>query len=114
MRILTLKTGEPAMLQDDVSTMPSRLTTRTGIVTAGAQPKPNKPINPGQAAVSRTDIPSVTQPLDYDLLGMLAQIPARLSVYDMLRLSPQIRKALVTALTEAEAYLAHVVPTKAR
>lgn len=33
----------------------ANVTTRTGIVTAGAQPKPNKPINPGQAAVSRTD-----------------------------------------------------------
>lgn len=53
-------------------------------------------------------LPGLDEPFDYDLLAQLANVPAIITMYDLLRLSPDIRQAVVKALSEAELYVPHV------
>lgn len=53
-------------------------------------------------------LPGLDEPFDYDLLAQLANVPARITMYDLLRLSPDIRQAVVKALSEADKYAPHV------
>lgn len=54
------------------------------------------------------NLPLLEEPFDYDLLEHLAHVPARISLYDLLRLSPEIRKSVITALSDPEKYAPHV------
>jgi len=58
--------------------------------------------------VKNKALPGLDEPFDYDLLAQLANVPARITMYDLLRLSPDIRQAVVKALSEADKYAPHV------
>lgn len=45
--------------------------------------------------------PGLDEPFDYDQGTQLATIPAIISMYDLLRLSPETRKAVVKVLSKA-------------
>jgi len=45
-------------------------------------------------------------PYRFDVLAQLANIPARITLYELLRLSKSIREALREALADAEAFMA--------
>lgn len=53
-------------------------------------------------------LPGLDEPFDYYFLAQLANVPARITMYDLLRLSPDIRQAVVKALSEADKYAPHV------
>nr|KUM45411.1 hypothetical protein ABT39_MTgene2678 [Picea glauca]QHR86156.1 hypothetical protein Q903MT_gene155 [Picea sitchensis] len=57
---------------------------------------------PAQSGESQP--PPLTEPPSYDIMQELLSVPARVSMYDLLRLAPQVRKALATALQNAEQY----------
>lgn len=68
---------------------------------------PRNNVNPKQAVKNKA-LPGLDEPFDYDLLAQLANVPARITMYDLLRLSPDIRQAVVKALSEADKYAPHV------
>jgi len=47
-------------------------------------------------------------PYRFGVLGQLANIPARITLYELLRLSKSIREALREALTDAEVFMAKI------
>src|ERR1700722_18803998 len=49
-------------------------------------------------------------PFNFDVLAQLANIPARITLYELLRLSKMTREALREALADSEAFLAHIPP----
>ena len=46
------------------------------------------------------------RPYHFDVLAQLANIPARITLYELQRLSKSIRKALRETLADAEAFMA--------
>ncbi|KAL5988722.1 hypothetical protein ACLOJK_026823 [Asimina triloba] len=66
------------------------------------------PVNLGKAPAVETHtlksvVPSApTKPagVEYDVLGHLKRLPAKLSIYDALQLSQEAREALINALTD--------------
>lgn len=44
--------------------------------------------------------------VDYNVLAHLRKLPASLSIYDALMMSPELRETLVKALLEPEVFLA--------
>jgi len=56
-------------------------------------------------SVKNKALPGLDEPFDYDLSAQLANVPAIITMYDLLRLSPDIRQAFVKALSEADKYV---------
>ena len=48
-------------------------------------------------------------PYRFDVLAQLANIPARITLYEFLRLSKSTRKALREALADVEAFMARIL-----
>jgi len=48
-------------------------------------------------------------PFRFDVLGQLANIPARITLYELLRLSKSTREALREALTDSEVFLTQIL-----
>ena len=68
------------------------------------EPRFNKPFRPGNMEGPST-------PFNFDILAKLANIPARIILYELLRLSKTTREALREALADSEAFLAQVPAT---
>ena len=49
-----------------------------------------------------------TTPYRFDVLAQLANIPARITLYELLRLSKSTREALREALTDAEVFMTQI------
>lgn len=64
--------------------------TRSGLDYNRKFPETN--VNP---TVKNKALPGLDKPFDYDLLAQLANVPARITMYDLLRLSPDIRQAVL-------------------
>ena len=47
-------------------------------------------------------------PYHFDILAQLVNIPARITLYELLRLSKSTREALREALTDAEVFIAQI------
>ena len=58
----------------------------------------NKPLHKGKAI-------EVSQPYRFDIINQLANIPARITIYALLRLSKSTREALREALADAEVFV---------
>src|SRR4051812_9268446 len=58
----------------------------------------NRPLNKGKAV-------EVSQPFPFDIINQLANIPARITLYKLLRLSKSTREALREALADAEVFV---------
>src|SRR5438270_7341026 len=58
----------------------------------------NRPLNKGKAV-------EVSQPFRFDMINQLANIPARITLYELLRLSKSTREALREALADAEVFV---------
>src|SRR4051812_40106806 len=58
----------------------------------------NRPLNKGKAD-------EVSQPFRFDIINQLANIPARITLYELLRLSKSTREALREALADAEVFV---------
>ncbi|ONK79929.1 uncharacterized protein A4U43_C01F11940 [Asparagus officinalis] len=66
------------------------------------------PARPAAAVPPNPDEPSSNrQPYRFNVLAQLKSIPARITVYDLLRLSRPTREALQEALADAEAFSTH-------
>lgn len=52
--------------------------------------------------------PSLNEPFDYDLVTQLATIPARISMYDLLRLSPETRSSQSSLASPEDTYVNRV------
>jgi predicted CoA-binding protein len=50
-------------------------------------------------------------PFNFDVLAQLANIPARITLYELLRLSKTTREALREALADSEVFLAQMPAT---
>src|SRR4051812_39707611 len=61
----------------------------------------NRPLNKGKAD-------EVSQPFRFDIINQLANIPARITLYELLKLSKLTREALREALTDAEVFVAQL------
>src|SRR4051812_6114982 len=57
----------------------------------------NRPLNKGKAV-------EVSQPFRFDIINQLANIPARITLYELLKLFKSTREALREALTDAEVF----------
>src|SRR3954463_6810811 len=66
----------------------------------------NRPLNKGKAV-------EVSQPFRFDIINQLANIPARITLYELLKLSKSTREALREALADAEVFVTQlpIVPT---
>src|SRR3954462_8663422 len=58
----------------------------------------NRPLNKGKAV-------EVSQPFRFDIINQLANIPARITLYELLKLSKSTREALREALADAEVFV---------
>src|SRR3954469_5196269 len=58
----------------------------------------NRPLNKGKAV-------EVSQPFRFDIINQLANIPARITLYELLRLSTSTREALREALADVEVFV---------
>src|SRR3954470_15530672 len=58
----------------------------------------NRPLNKGKAV-------EVSQPFRFDIINQLANIPARITFYELLKLSKSTREALREALADAEVFV---------
>src|SRR4051812_23538415 len=58
----------------------------------------NRPLNKGKAV-------EVSQPFRFDIINQLANIPARITLYELLKLSKSTREALRKALADAEVFV---------
>src|SRR3954465_15310767 len=58
----------------------------------------NRPLNKGNAV-------EVSQPFRFDIINQLANIPARITLYELLKLSKSTREALREALADAEVFV---------
>ena len=59
-------------------------------------------------ALSKDNAEGSTTPYRFDLLAQLANIPARITLYELLRLSKSTREALREALANAEVFMTQV------
>src|SRR5438445_7609217 len=57
----------------------------------------NRPLNKGKAV-------EVSQPFRFDIINQLANIPARITLYELLSLSTSTREALREALADTEGF----------
>src|SRR5204863_2064297 len=58
----------------------------------------NRPLNNGKAV-------EVSQPFRFDIINQLANIPARITLYELLKLSKSTREALKEALADAKVFV---------
>src|SRR3954471_24865860 len=58
----------------------------------------NRPLNKGKTV-------EVFQPFRFDIINQLANIPAKITLYELLKLSKSTREALKEALAEAEVFV---------
>src|SRR4051812_44509355 len=58
----------------------------------------NRPLNKGKTV-------EVSQPFHFDIINQLANIPARITLYELLKLSKSTREALREALADAEVFV---------
>src|SRR4051812_44485274 len=58
----------------------------------------NRPLNKGKAV-------EVSQPFRFDIINQLANIPARITLYELLKLSKSTREALREALADVEVFV---------
>ena len=59
-------------------------------------------------ALSKDNAEGSTTPYRFDVLTQLAKIPARITLYELLRLSKSTREALREALADAEVFMTQV------
>jgi len=82
-------------------------------------PKPNKqstkqPVEKQKKlryskALPKDKVEGSSAPYHFDVLTQLANIPARITLYELLRLSKSTREALREALADAEAFMARIL-----
>jgi len=60
-------------------------------------------------ALSEDKAEGSSRPYHFDVLAQLANIPARITLFELLRLSKSTRKALREALANAEAFMARIL-----
>jgi len=58
--------------------------------------------------LNRPSGPGLDIPFDFDILAQLANIPARITIQELLRLSKEIREALRDALADSESFLTYM------
>ena len=61
-------------------------------------------------ALKKTAAAGLDAPFRFDILTQLANIPARITLHELLRLSKETREALREALAQPEALMAHLPP----
>ena len=61
----------------------------------------NRPLNKGKVV-------EVSQPFRFDIINQLANIPSRITLYELLKLSKSTREALREALADAEVFVTHL------
>ena len=52
--------------------------------------------------------PGLDVPFRFDILAQLANIPARITIHELLRLSKETREALMDALANSKSFLTHM------
>ena len=62
-------------------------------------------------ALKRNSFPGLNTPFNYDIMTQLANIPARITLHELLRLSKDVREALRKALAEADSFLIQLPPS---
>ena len=60
-------------------------------------------------ALSKDKVEGSSRPIHFDVLAQLANIPARITLYELLRLSKSTREALREAFADAEAFMARIL-----
>jgi len=60
-------------------------------------------------ALSKDKAEGSSRPYHFDIFVELANIPARITLYDLLRLSKSTRKALREVLADAEVFMARIL-----
>ena len=60
-------------------------------------------------ALSKDKVEGSSRTCHFDLLAQLANIPARITLYELLRLSKSTRKALREALANVEAFMSWIL-----
>ena len=58
--------------------------------------------------LKRLSGPGLDIPFRFDILEQLANILARITIHELLRLSKETREALIDALTDSESFLTHM------
>ena len=61
--------------------------------------------------LKKPSCPGLNIPFRFDILAQLANIPARITVHELLRLSKETREALRDALTNSKLFLTHMPET---
>ena len=59
--------------------------------------------------LKRPSGPRLDIPFRFDILAQLANIPARITIHELLRLLKEIREALRNALDDSESFLTHML-----
>ncbi|KAH7836484.1 hypothetical protein Vadar_001965 [Vaccinium darrowii] len=64
--------------------------------------QPRNPNQGSQVPIKEGDAPKEEEQVKYDVLAHLKKIPALLSIYDALKMSPELRKSLIYALSNPD------------
>src|SRR5436190_6120486 len=106
--VAATRSGQPYLRNYDDAPVQQLEPSQEPITEPAEQPKtmPEKPrevrynrlLNKGKAV-------EVSQPFRFDIINQLANIPARITLYELLKLSKSTRKALREALADAEVFV---------
>ena len=82
--------------------------------TESAKPSTKQPVEKHKElrfskALLKDNVEGSTTPYHFDALAQLANIPARIPLYELLRLSKSTREALREALADAEIFMAQIL-----
>src|SRR3954470_21312356 len=102
------RSGQPYLRNYDDAPVQQLEPSQEPVTEPAEQPKPtpekpkevryNRPLNKEKAV-------EVSQPFRFDIINQLANIPARITLYELLKLSKSTREALREALADAEVFV---------
>src|SRR3954466_14775933 len=102
------RSGQPYLRNYDDAPIPQPEPSQQPVTEPAEQPKTtpgkpkevryNRPLNKGKAI-------EVSQPFRFNIINQLANIPARITLYELLKLSKSTREALREALADAEVFV---------
>src|SRR3954467_12401810 len=106
--VAATRSGQPYLRNYDDAPVQQLEPSQESVTEPAEQPKAtpekpkevryNRPLNKGKAV-------EVSQPFFFDIINQLANIPARITLYELLKLSKSTREALREALADAEVFV---------
>ena len=109
MLIVGTHSGQPYLKKYDKMVANPPKPTQESIKQSTKQPVEKKKELRYAKTLSKDKVEGSLVPYRFDVLAQLANIPTRITLYELLRLSKSIKKALREGLTDAEAFMSRIL-----